>query len=95
MLFRSYSGFAHSACCLQTSASTHAVQTSNDASGDTSDNPAVPALDGTHCHGCTAVAVPLVTQTLSIAAVVSKPAMTATDELSASDRQFDPPPPKA
>lgn len=90
-----YSGYAHSACCLQSSAPTHAVQISNDVSSDTSDSPTVPALDGAHCHGCTAAAVPLVTQTLSIAAVVAKPAMAATDELLASDRQFDPPPPKA
>jgi hypothetical protein len=90
-----YSGYAHSACCLQTSAHTHAVQISSDAPGGTSDSPAIPALDGTHCHVCAAAALPLATQALSIAAVVEKPAMAPTDELSASDRQFDPPPPKA
>lgn len=89
-----YSGYAYSACCLQPSAPAHDVQVSND-SGDTSDNPAVPAVDGVHCHGCAAAAVPLATQALSVATVVEKPAMAATDELLASDRQFDPPPPKA
>lgn len=90
-----YSGYAHAGCDLQPTAHSHAIQISSDALGDTSDSPAVPALDGTHCHGCTAAAVPLATQALSIALVIAKPAMAATDELLATDRQFDPPPPKA
>jgi hypothetical protein len=90
-----YSGYVHAACDAQSSAHTQAVQISSDASGDTSDSPAVPALDGTHCHVCAAAALPLASQSLSIAAVAEKPAMAPTDELSASDRQFDPPPPKA
>ena len=90
-----YSGYAHSTCGLQPCTPTHAALVSSDVSGDTSHDPATPALDGTHCHGCAAVSVPLVAQALHIAAVVAKPAMIATDELLASDRQFDPPPPKA
>jgi hypothetical protein len=90
-----FSGYAHAGCDAQPSVNTHATQIFADVAGDTSDSPAVPALDGAHCHGYTAAAVPLATQTLSIAGVVAKPAMAATDELLASDRQFDPPPPKA
>jgi hypothetical protein len=89
-----YSGYAHSACGLQPCASEQAIQASTDIAHDTSDTPATPSLDGSHCHGCAAVAVPMVAQALVIGAIVTKPAMTATDELLASDRQFDPPPPK-
>lgn len=90
-----YAGYAHSACCLQAGANIQATEIAADHSGDRSDAPTSLAFDGVHCHGCAAAAVPVMAETLDILAVVTKPEMAPVDELVASDRQFEPPPPKA
>lgn len=90
-----FSGYAHSACFVPSGTPTYLVQVSNDVSGETPDSPATAALDGVHCHGCTMAAMPMDAQPLSIVDVVSKPVAAVTVELWATDRQFDPPPPKA
>jgi hypothetical protein len=89
-------GYAHSTCFVQTGAAVQSVEVSGDLHGGTSDNPAAPTFDGEqHCHGCTAAAMPIAGRALTRAGVVAKPLLAATNELSASDLQFDPPPPKA
>lgn len=90
-----FSGYAHSACFVEAAAPAHVVQITNDLSGDTSDDPTTSSADGAHCHGCTVAAMPMDSQALSFSALVWKPVAALTEELSATDRQFEPPPPKA
>ncbi len=88
------SGVVHSICCVDGPAGT-ATQMSTQTDGDTSNAPGALELpDGTHCHGCASASLPLVELAISPSHAAGALTPPQHDALTASQLQFDPPPPK-
>ncbi len=90
-----FTAYAHAGCLVQPIALDQTVQNLSDLSGGAADDTALPGQAAAHCHGCTVAAVPIAPQSLAVSDNVAKPIASLSGELSAFDRPFDTPPPKA
>lgn len=89
-----FTAYAHAGCYVQQVAD-QTVQNLSDPSGGSTDDTALPDQAAGHCYGCTVAAVPIATQSVKTVGKVAKPIAALSDVLSAVERQFDTPPPKA
>lgn len=90
-----FTAYAHAGYFVQPVALDQTVQNMSDLTGGSQDDTALPDQTASHCHGCTIATVPIAPQSRAALANVAAPIAALSGELSAFDRQFDTPPPKA